>query len=208
MLFYCRCVAINLYFYFIICTNPKACFHCPYLHPDHSWPMPPEAPRWRQTTRASWTLLDGSCWRGVPSCPPFASCSASPSRTRPISSAAEYASFGLSSASPGWAPCPAAAAPGSARSGWPWRQGDGTTVVEGWWRRGETGGECCFSSEGCTFGCGLLPPSSSSSFQLWSTFWERRQKKRKPAVHKNISHLELCLIRFNTSSLLPLGKHW
>lgn len=133
----------------------------PYLHPDHSWPTPPEVPRWRRTTRASWTLA-GGCWHCEPSCQPFASCFASPFRTQPISSAAGCAASGLPAASPGWVPCPAAAAPGSAPGGWPWRRVEGRKwwmMVEGW-----SLGRKCDSSEDCTFGCGLLPSLPSSSF--------------------------------------------
>lgn len=86
--------------------------------------MPPEGPRWQQMTHASWTLAGG--WHCVPSCQPFASCFASPSRTQPISLAAECAASGPPAASPGWVPCPAAAAPESAPGGWPW-----------WWGRRE-----------------------------------------------------------------------
>lgn len=93
--------------------------HASYLHPDHSWPMPPGVPRWRQTTRASCCPARGS-WRCEPSCRPFVSCFASPSRTPPISSAVGCAASGRPAASPGLAPCPAAAAPGSAPGGWPW----------------------------------------------------------------------------------------
>jgi len=144
--------------WFIIFTPPSTCPHestllfshlyassivfaVPYLHLDHSWPTPPGEPRWRQTTRASWTRPDGGCWHCVPSCQPFASCFPSPSRKRPISSAAGYAASGPPAASPDWALCPAAAAPGSAPDGWPWRRGRGTAVddvrVEGWSRDGK-----------------------------------------------------------------------
>lgn len=132
----------------------------PYLHLGHSWPMPPEVPRWRRTTRVSWPRTAGDCWRCDPSCPPCAFCFASPSHKQPISSAAECGASGPPAASPGWAPCPAAAALGSAPGGWPWRQKGGTAGVRG--------AVECDSSEGCTFCNGLYPSvssSSSSSFQ-------------------------------------------
>lgn len=64
----------------------------------------------------------GGCWHCALSCQPFASCSASPFRRQPISSAAAFAASAPPAASPGWAPCPAAEAPGSAPGGWPWHR--------------------------------------------------------------------------------------
>lgn len=72
-------------------------------------------------TRAS-CIPAGGCWHCELSCQPFVSCSASPFRRRPISSAAAFAASAPRAASPGWAPCPAAEAPGSAPGGWPWRR--------------------------------------------------------------------------------------
>lgn len=83
--------------------------------------MPPGARRWQRMTRAS-CIPAGGCWHCELSCQPFVSCSASPFRRRPISSAAAFAASAPRAASPGWAPCPAAEAPGSAPGGWPWRR--------------------------------------------------------------------------------------
>lgn len=175
----------------------------PHLRPGRSGPTPQGVPHWRRTTRVSWWPAAGLRRRG-PSCRPFVSCSASPSRRRPTSWAAACASSGPPAASLGWAPCPAAAAPGSAPGGWPWWSAGGGVWRE-WTSAGGDGGGVCGErrakglaeagggpSEGAASGCGLHPSTWPSSSRQQRIYWTRGGGAgRRINNHKNkVSSLE------------------